>query len=241
MRIRHWWRTIIRRVTRCAASWTRVSINSSARRTISLCHRKADGASTDPTQASRRPALRCFGPGGNLPGDAVTHVGFFSQPAAVDFLVNGLLGQPQPLSRIDLRKHLPDRRVAPRARDAARDIGARATAPKAREAGAISTKSAGAGASSHHRDQRRPDLRARRPVSRSLSIDAPDGNRGRDGPAHRRRDEPGAAIRACIPSSIGSHQIFHQQPTRPRARHLHAAPESRGRRWAWARKGNSRH
>jgi hypothetical protein len=31
----------------------------------------------------------------------------------VDFLVNGLLGQPQPLSRIDLRKHLPDRRVVP--------------------------------------------------------------------------------------------------------------------------------
>ena len=69
---------------------------------------RVDGSNTG-IPAAR---IACFGPGGNLPEDAVTHVGFFSQPAAVDFLVNGLLGQPQPLSPIDLRKHLPDRRVA---------------------------------------------------------------------------------------------------------------------------------
>jgi hypothetical protein len=81
---------------------------------------RVDGSNTG-IPAAR---IACFGPGGNLPGDAVTHVGFFSQPASVDFLVNGLLGHPQPLSPIDLRKHLPDRRVVPRAREAARDIGA---------------------------------------------------------------------------------------------------------------------
>jgi hypothetical protein len=55
--------------------------------------------------------IACFGPGGNLPADSVTHVSFFSQPAAVDFIVNALLGQPQPLGRINPRKTLPDRRM----------------------------------------------------------------------------------------------------------------------------------
>ncbi len=59
------------------------------------------------------PAARvgCFGPGGNLSGDSVTHNTFYSQPPAVEFLVNGLMGRPHNLNRMDLRKNLPDRRL----------------------------------------------------------------------------------------------------------------------------------
>jgi hypothetical protein len=86
--------------------------------------------------------IGCFGPGGNLAGDSVTHTNFFSEPAAVDFLVCALLGQSQPLSRIDLRKNLPDRRLLRSAagpaaagglrgpsRARARDAGLRKEAP----------------------------------------------------------------------------------------------------------------
>ena len=55
--------------------------------------------------------IGCFGPGGNLPGDAVTHLDFFSRAETVDFMVNALLGRPQPLSGVDPRKRLPDRRL----------------------------------------------------------------------------------------------------------------------------------
>src|SRR5262245_45415726 len=55
--------------------------------------------------------IGCFGPGGNLHGDSVTHIGFFSEPSAVDFLVTALAGQPQPLSPVDPAKSLPDRRL----------------------------------------------------------------------------------------------------------------------------------
>jgi hypothetical protein len=59
------------------------------------------------------PASRigCFGPGGNLPLDSVTHVSFFSHGETVDFLVNGLSGRQQPLNGVDPRKGLPDRRL----------------------------------------------------------------------------------------------------------------------------------
>ena len=87
-------------------------------------------------------ALRigCFGPGGNLAGESVTHTNFFSEPAAVDFLVYALLGQSQPLSRIDLRKRLPDRRLlrgAPDPTAATRQLRGRA---RARTRAAISRK-----------------------------------------------------------------------------------------------------
>src|SRR5262245_44587471 len=59
------------------------------------------------------PAARigCYGPGGNLDGDSVTHVGFFSKPETVDFLVAALDGQPHALPAVDPRKSLPDRRL----------------------------------------------------------------------------------------------------------------------------------
>ena len=67
----------------------------------------------DRSSATFIPATRigCFGPGGNLPSDAVTHVDFFSHAETVDFLVNGLLGRQQPLNGVDPRKSLPDRRL----------------------------------------------------------------------------------------------------------------------------------
>src|SRR5262249_33147470 len=55
--------------------------------------------------------IGCFGPGGNLQGDSVTHLGFFSQQASIDFLVTALGGQKQPLSPVDPAKNLPDRRL----------------------------------------------------------------------------------------------------------------------------------
>ena len=79
------------------------------------------GWRVDHSPAGHVPASRigCFGPGGNLPADSVTHNSFFSEPAAVEFLVNGLLGRPHSLSRIDPRKSLPDRRLLRSAIDVA--------------------------------------------------------------------------------------------------------------------------
>jgi CHAT domain-containing protein len=59
------------------------------------------------------PAARigCFGAGGNLPGDSVTHVDFFSQAETVNFLTRALAGESQPLTRIDPLAPLPDRRL----------------------------------------------------------------------------------------------------------------------------------
>ena len=76
--------------------------------------------------------IGCFGPGGNLPGDAVTHAGFFSQPSAVDFIVNALLGHQQPLVPVDPRKPLPDKRLLRGATDA---VAARPAAARAGHAG----------------------------------------------------------------------------------------------------------
>ena len=59
------------------------------------------------------PAARigCYGPGGNLPADSVTHVNFFYRPETVDFLTLALSGQTQPLKRLDPLASLPDRRL----------------------------------------------------------------------------------------------------------------------------------
>ena len=67
-----------------------------------------DRSSTLFIPASR---IGCFGPGGNLPEDSVTHVSFFSHAETVDFLVNALKGRQQPLNGVDPRKQLPDRRL----------------------------------------------------------------------------------------------------------------------------------
>jgi tetratricopeptide (TPR) repeat protein len=69
---------------------------------------RIDRSATGHVPASR---IGCFGPGGNLPADSVTHNTFYSQPATIEFLVNGLLGRPHNLDRIDPRKRLPDRRL----------------------------------------------------------------------------------------------------------------------------------
>jgi hypothetical protein len=56
----------------------------------------------------------CFGPGGNLSPESVTHVNFFSHSATIDFLVNALLGRQQSLAAVDLRRNLPDHRLVQR-------------------------------------------------------------------------------------------------------------------------------
>ena len=55
--------------------------------------------------------IGCFGQGGNLAGDSVTHVSIFEQPAATPFLVQALEGKTQPLTPIDPAVSLPDRRL----------------------------------------------------------------------------------------------------------------------------------
>jgi hypothetical protein len=59
------------------------------------------------------PAARigCFGAGGNLPADSVTHIDFFSRPETADFLMRALAGEQQPLKRVDPLSTLPDRRL----------------------------------------------------------------------------------------------------------------------------------
>ena len=64
------------------------------------------GAGTLFIPASR---IGCYGPGGNLPEDSVTHVSFFSHAETADFLVTALEGRVQPLNGVDPRKRLPDR------------------------------------------------------------------------------------------------------------------------------------
>ena len=128
------------------------------------------------------PATRigCFGPGGNLPPDSVTHVSFFSHAETVDFLVNALLGRQQPLNGVDPRKSLPDRRLLRGAAmtDARRDSGPRAAAaPAAPEARRPRRSAPRRGAAAHHRHQRRPDVRARGAAARPLSRDATDRHR----------------------------------------------------------------
>jgi CHAT domain-containing protein len=80
--------------------------------------------------------IGCFGPGGNLGPDSVTHVNFFAQPAAVDFLTNALLGRQQPLNSVDPRRSLPDRRLLRGMSDAPAAVtahqGTVASAPAAR-------------------------------------------------------------------------------------------------------------
>lgn len=55
--------------------------------------------------------IGCFGQGGNLPGDSVTHVSLFAQAASTRFLVNALEGKTQLLTPIDPAVSLPDRRL----------------------------------------------------------------------------------------------------------------------------------
>ena len=59
------------------------------------------------------PATRigCFGPGGNIALNSVTHIDFFPHPESVDFLVAALSGQPHKLAPVDPGKPLPDRRL----------------------------------------------------------------------------------------------------------------------------------
>jgi len=55
--------------------------------------------------------IGCFGPGGNIAGDPVTHVSFFNRPETADFLVRALAGEAQGLRRLDPSKLLPDHRL----------------------------------------------------------------------------------------------------------------------------------
>ena len=75
------------------------------------------------------PAARigCYGPGGNLAPDSITHVNFFARTETVDFLARALSGAPQPLKRVDPRAILPDHR---RLREGTADVAAAAAAAR---------------------------------------------------------------------------------------------------------------
>ena len=55
--------------------------------------------------------IGCFGPGGNLAPDSVTHIDFFSREESVDFLLTALARMPQKLASLDVEKPLPNRRL----------------------------------------------------------------------------------------------------------------------------------
>jgi CHAT domain-containing protein len=71
------------------------------------------GWRVDPSGGTFIPGSRigCFGPGGNIARDEVTHVNFFAQPETVSFLVAALGDQPQKLTPLDPAQRLPDRRL----------------------------------------------------------------------------------------------------------------------------------
>jgi len=71
------------------------------------------GWRVDPSGGSFVPGSRigCFGPGGNIARNDVTHVNFFAQPETVQFLVTALSDQPQKLEPLDPAERLPDRRL----------------------------------------------------------------------------------------------------------------------------------
>jgi CHAT domain len=59
------------------------------------------------------PAARigCYGPGGNLPADSITHISFFARSETADFLVRALSGDTQPLTRLNPLTMLPVRKL----------------------------------------------------------------------------------------------------------------------------------
>ena len=95
---------------------------------------RIDRSNTTFIPASR---IGCFGPGGNLPLDSVTHVSFFTHAETADFLVNALSGRQQPLNAVDPRKSLPDRRLLRGA-----TAGVAATRPAARAGESLPPKAA---------------------------------------------------------------------------------------------------
>ena len=213
----------------CSACWTSASISSSRPPTIWSCRPRAGGASIAraPTFI---PAARigCFGPGGNLPGDSVTHVNFFSHAETADFLVNALLGRQQPLNGVDPRKSLPDRRLRAWRQIDGRARPANGRAP-ARESGCQPDDAPRRRAAADHRHQRRPDVRARGAAARPLSGDATDRHRKGHGQVDRRGDEA-LARHGRVSGRDRLASDLHQHPPESRARLLHASPESRHHR-----------
>ena len=141
---------------------------------------RIDRAATAFVPSSR---IGCFGAGGNLDGDTVTHVSFFREKATTDFLVNALLGRKQPLTAIDPDRALPDRHlhraaiadgtpVQPRiARKPARtDVAAGGRAGSGRAPGRALEKDRRA---ADHRHQRRP--RRSSPKCSCSATTAPSG------------------------------------------------------------------
>ena len=112
----------------------------------------AGGWRIDQPGAGFIPAARigCYGPGGNLAADSVTHVNFFARAETVDFLARALSGAPQGLRRVDPLKTLPDHRLLREAATAVAGVapGTRAESvampdrPKAPRAPAVPRRSA---------------------------------------------------------------------------------------------------
>lgn len=66
---------------------------------------------TPPTGRVPGPRIGCFGPGGNIPASGVTHVGFFSQPATIEFLATALKGGSHALTALPPETTLPNAQV----------------------------------------------------------------------------------------------------------------------------------
>jgi CHAT domain-containing protein len=100
------------------------------------------GWRVDPSGGRFIPGSRigCFGPGGNIGRDDVTHVSFFKHPETVSFLVAALGDERQRLSPLDPALRLPDRRLI---RAGAAGVSAPAIAPSGRPAAAMRARFTG--------------------------------------------------------------------------------------------------
>ena len=136
--------------------------------------------------------IGCYGPGGNLATDSVTHLNFFSHPETVDFLVRALSGEQQRLRSVDPLTILPDRRLL---RSGAVALPSTATAVYAAKTGTDTGSGQGCStvcrcASSlppgDHRREWRSHFRERAAPDWALSRHASDGGRAGDEQGDRR-------------------------------------------------------
>jgi CHAT domain-containing protein len=108
--------------------------------------------------------IGCFGPGGNLPGDSVTHVGFFSLPETATFLADALADEPHGIVPLDPAKRLPDRGLL---RAGAPGVAAPAVAAGMRQAAARRGRITGG---------RRPQPAAARLAARPFEVTVVNGD-----------------------------------------------------------------
>ena len=158
--------------------------------------------------------LGCYGPGGNLAADSVTHGSFFERRETVEFLVNALEGRRHRLVDVDPRRPLPERgRV--RAATVAPAVPPPAAAPQPDGAAPRGRRRRGALIESQ-REQLKVSVRVRNGdlqfeplplmLGHYVSAELTGTEKAMDGLIG---GEMSRALRAGVyPVEVGSHQVF---------------------------------